>query len=184
MPGRVVPKWGWTGMVRLERYARLEDAVGELDSHSEPAGDQRQALHRRLTGAQCDDLMTDLDLPLLDGDRAECHDWLNWIRETVLTDCLRRAQQPTRPEIHEALNHIGQHIRDFLSGSGHVDFEWVAADSSTEAAGPLTVFWLFPRRLQDLADKARHTGNTELVVLVEGAALDGDKRQGHRDRWL
>lgn len=57
MPKRVNPKWGWTGTVRLEGYDRPDDALGELDSHSEPAGDQRQALHRPLTGAQCDDLI-------------------------------------------------------------------------------------------------------------------------------
>src|SRR5438270_105258 len=84
MPRRVVAKWGWTGMVRLEGYARLDDPVGELDSHAQPAGDQRQALHRPLTGAQCDDLIKDLDLPLLDGHRTECHDGLNWIREDLL----------------------------------------------------------------------------------------------------
>ncbi|MET4604148.1 hypothetical protein ABIB90_003634 [Bradyrhizobium sp. JR4.1] len=173
MPKRVNPKWGWTGMVRLEGYASPDDALGELDSHSEPAGDQRQALHRPLAGAQCDDLIKDLDLPLLDGHRTECHDWLNWIREDALRECLRRSQQPTRAEIHEALDQTGQLLRHFVDASEQRHADWIVQESPILAPGPLTVFWLFPRRLRTLADyakkKARHADIAELVVLANAA---------------
>jgi len=160
-------------MVRLDGYARPDDALGELDSHSEPAGDQRQALHRPLTGVRCDDLIKDLDLPLLGGHRTECHDWLNWIREVVLTDCLRRSRQPTRAEIHEALDQTGQLLRHFVNASEQRRADWIAEESSILAPGPLTVFWLFPRRLRALADfakmKARQADIAELVILAKAA---------------
>ena len=74
MPTRVNPKWGWTGAVR---YASL----GERNSHDEYAGEQRLPVYRPPTGAHCDELLKDLGLTFLEGQRTACHEQLKWIHE-------------------------------------------------------------------------------------------------------
>ncbi|WP_370142962.1 hypothetical protein [Bradyrhizobium yuanmingense] len=103
------------------------------------------------------------------GHAADIRKELDRIRELILTDERRRAQQPSRAQIHVALDEIARPIRQFLDCAQKVDFDWLANYPPTEPAGPLSIAYSFPSRLRALADSARQVGQAELLMLADAA---------------
>lgn len=159
MPRRVHPKWGWTGLVRLDGYGQMH-GPGSASEGFLLSDDQFASLIRSFPGRR-------------DGHEIELRRQFDWVRELILQDRRRRARQPSRPQIHAALDHIGGHVRHFLDCAEKLDFDWLAEDSPTEPARALSVSYLFPSRLRALADSARRgaglAGNAELLMLADAA---------------
>ena len=129
-------------------------------------------MYRPPTGAHCDELLKDLGLTFLEGQRTACHEQLKWIHEFGFKGRLRRAQHPTQAQINAALDQIIQHLRHFLNASEQLHLDW-RADQSLTPPGPMSLFWLYPRQLRALADhassEARHKGDFQLGALARMA---------------
>lgn len=157
MRRRADPRWGWSGLVRLNGYGQVHGPGSASDGF----------LH-------CDDLFGTLMriFPgrFHDGHEADIRKELDWIRELLLKEDRRwRAKPPSQAEINAALDDIARSIRQFVSCAQNVEFDWLARNPPTEPAGPLSVAYSFPSRLRALADSARQAGNAELLMVADAA---------------
>jgi hypothetical protein len=163
-------------MVRLDRYVELDDAKAEPSAPSDQSGDRRQHQGFLLADAQFDDLIKDLDLPLLDGREAKFRMQLNDPREVILQDRLQRAQLPSRAEVHKALAEVRKQTRVFLECAATIGpRDWRAEARAIEPEGPLNVFCAIPEALYGFASHARFEAkhcdalSLQLVAFAEAA---------------
>jgi len=155
MPTRVNPQWRRIGMVRLDR-ARYDRRT--FDFTCPPPEKRRSDRGRqgfRLRNVQFADLLAGVHLPGLAGHEREFRAWLNYIRETVLQDCLQTDQQPNRSDVRAALDEVRTQTRVFLECAAAIGpRDWRA--EATEPEGPLSgVFCTFPDVLDGFASHAR-----------------------------
>ncbi|MET4330405.1 hypothetical protein ABIB80_006259 [Bradyrhizobium sp. i1.15.2] len=154
---RADPRWGWSGLVRLNGYGQMHGPGSASDGflHSD---DLFGTLMRIFPGR------------FHDGHEADIRKELDWLRELILKDDRRwRAKQPSRAQINAALDDIARSVRQFLTCAQHVEFDWLAGNPPTEPAGRLSVAYSFPNRLRALVRSARRAGNAELLMVADAA---------------
>lgn len=160
MRGHADAQWGWSGLVRLAGYGQM------YDPDAGPGGAPVSFL---LSNDQFNDLMRAFPGPSRDGHEVDIRKELDGLRELILKEDKRLAQQPSRAQIHAALDQFACLVCEFLNCAQKVDFDWGAQNPPIEPAGPLSLAYSFPSRLRALAGSARQAGNAELIMLADAA---------------
>jgi len=176
MPRRVDPAWGRAGMVRLPGYGKEDDRTVGLSRSCDGDLKDRGQQGFLLSEAQRTYLIDGLELPRL-SESSEQLFWaeLNFCRESVLKDCLRNDQQPSRAQVHKGMAEVLRLIRDFhqrLAQIGPLP-DWSSDTACVPSEGLAGVFCSLPEQLYQLACYSRYEAKTRqdarYLVLAESA---------------
>ncbi|WLA79953.1 hypothetical protein [Bradyrhizobium elkanii] len=169
----------------MDGYGQLDDTTAEPSHRSGRREDhRRQGQGFLLTDAQFECLIEDLALPLLAGRAVEFRAGLDQIREFLRQDGMQGAQEPSRAEVHKALDQVGRQVRCCLAYLKATQLAWDADDCPTESHGPLSAFSQFPRALHHLAERARRETKSSLAQAQILALADAARRLADHLRML